>query len=110
MSKKRRGVGQGEILEVASSDCIPGILQLDKATWLDWQLFGSRKLDRMDQEMNGTLQLDKATWLDWQILGIRKLDRVDHKGVPFGKQYFLHLIHTTTKVELEKNKLQKTSS
>ena len=61
MSKKRRGVGQGEILEVASSDCIPGILQLDKATWLDWQLFGSRKLDRMDQEMNGTLQLDKAT-------------------------------------------------
>ena len=27
---------------------------------------------------NGILQLDRATWLDWQLLGGKKLDRMDH--------------------------------
>ena len=59
---------------------VPGILQLDKATWMGLHLFGSRKLDRMDQERMAfcslTRQLDwtgsilaAGNWTEWTMKG-----------------------------------------
>ena len=57
-------------MEVASSDFLHGILQLDKATWLAGHAAtGQQETGQNGPRSNGTLQLDWATWLGLQLLG-----------------------------------------